>query len=428
MRAPFFLILLLVLLFSSGFIADTLIDYQWWKELGQVDTWVRQIQYGSFPVLAASLLAALVLWMAVARGMKYGGWGLGSIPHLTKASVIGALVLGIFVAGATIDTWTVIRYAGGNALSGEATSWHDPIFGKPLSFYLFDLPFYRSLYSYLLTVTLLGAFLYWLAARLAGLQSGALRATDPKFALETAFLRFAGIIFLFALAARFYLKRYALLASDHGFLVGIDYVDEHIRLPFQWAMIAACLLCAAFVARGKWAAALLLPAVGGIQIAVTAGMGALYVRPNEISLERPYLEKHIQATRSAYGLDRRVKEIEFETGNDGRVDVAKHKPLIDNVRLWDRRAFHDTIQQIQALRPYYQFAGIDVDRYTIDGQLRQVLLTPRELDVAQLPDARTRWINPHFIYTHGYGLVMAEANRITADGLPHLFEIGRAHV
>jgi uncharacterized membrane protein (UPF0182 family) len=94
---------------------------------------------------------------------------------------------------------------------------------------------------------------------------------------------------------------------------------------------------------------------------------------------------------------------------------------LDNVRLWDWRAFHDTVTQIQALRPYYSFKDTDVDRYIIDGQLRQLLLTPRELDVTQLPEAaRSRWINPHFIYTHGYGLVVAEASRITAEGLPRL--------
>ena len=97
-----------------------------------------------------------------------------------------------------------------------------------------------------------------------------------------------------------------------------------------------------------------------------------------------------------------------------------HKNLLDNVRLWDWRAFHDTITQIQALRPYYTFSGSDVDRYTIGGQLRQVLLSPRELDIRQLPDAQKSWINPHFIYTHGYGLVLAEVSKITSDGLPVL--------
>ncbi len=150
-------------------------------------------------------------------------------------------------------------------------------------------------------------------------------------------------------------------------------------------------------------------------------VSAIYVRPNEISIERPYIQTHIQATRSAFGLDRRIKETEFAAKLEARFDPARNQALLENVRLWDWRAFHDTVTQIQALRPYYIFADTDVDRYIIDGQLRQVLLTPRELDIRQLPDAQTRWINPHFIYTHGYGLVMAEANRITADGLPVLF-------
>src|SRR6185295_14005067 len=110
---------------------------------------------------------------------------------------------------------------------------------------------------------------------------------------------------------------------------------------------------------------------------------------------------------------------------DGAFDPAKHRATLDNIRLWDWRAFHDTVTQIQALRPYYVFADSDVDRYQIaDGngtpQMRQVLVTPRELDVQQLPDVRTRWINPHFIYTHGYGMVAANVNQITPDGLPNL--------
>jgi uncharacterized membrane protein (UPF0182 family) len=96
--------------------------------------------------------------------------------------------------------------------------------------------------------------------------------------------------------------------------------------------------------------------------------------------------------------------------------VVHHKPTLDNVRLWDWHAFHDTVTQIQALRPYYVFHDSDVDRYTIDGQYRQVLLAPRELDLSQLPAARANWINPAFIYTHGYGVVLAGVSQITPDG------------
>jgi uncharacterized membrane protein (UPF0182 family) len=149
-------------------------------------------------------------------------------------------------------------------------------------------------------------------------------------------------------------------------------------------------------------------------------VAALYVGPNEISLQRPYIDAHIHATRTAYGLEQHAREVEFKAQPEGAIDVARNRPLLDNVRLWDWRAFHDTITQIQALRPYYVFQGADVDRYTIDGQYRQVLLSPRELDLSQLPAARANWINPAFIYTHGYGLVLAPASQITPDGLPVL--------
>src|SRR5204862_2024251 len=140
----------------------------------------------------------------------------------------------------------------------------------------------------------------------------------------------------------------------------------------------------------------------------------------EISLQRPYIQTHIHATRSAFGLERTVKEVEFKAQPDAPIDVAANKPLLDNVVLWEWKAFHDTITQRQALRTYYNFYDSDVDRYTIDGQYRQALLSPRELDISQLPDARANWINPAFIYTHGYGLVAAEVSKMTQDGLPVL--------
>jgi uncharacterized membrane protein (UPF0182 family) len=138
-----------------------------------------------------------------------------------------------------------------------------------------------------------------------------------------------------------------------------------------------------------------------------------------LTLEKPFIERHIVATRAAYGLDRRTTETEFTAHKDGRIDFARNRALFNNVRLWDWRAFHDTLSQTQPLRPY-TYADTDVDRYNIDSRLHQVLLAPRELDLSQLGDARNRWINRSLIFTHGYGLALAEANRITPDGLPQL--------
>jgi hypothetical protein len=208
--------------------------------------------------------------------------------------------------------------------------------------------------------------------------------------------------------------------NQHRFMVGVDYTDDHFALPLYWLVIGALIVGAGLVVARRWIATAVV--VGGSLLLlwiVPSIAGSLYVKPNEISLERPYIQTHIEATRAAFGLSNRTREIEMHTDPNATIDTSKHKPLLDNVRLWDWKPFHDTVMQLQALRPYYTFhEPPDVDRYTIDGQYRQVLLSARELDITQLPGTQSSWINPHFIYTHGYGLVMAEVSKITPDGQP----------
>jgi len=425
------LIVLLVILLSARTLASFWLDYLWWSELEQLATWFSMLAYRVAPVSIAALVAFLALLFAHRRGLAFAG--VRRVRSRTYRRVVPLLLalVAIFLASSSVDTWTVVRYFGGLDLPPEATAWQDPVFSKPLSFYLFNLPFYSFLRRYLLALTLVAALVYWITARgwqlrdrLPELQQT--QELDPRIfrlegGLESKFLRGAAAVFLVALAIRYFLARYELLFTDHGFMVGADWVDQNIRLPLLWLVIASCLVSAVLVWMGRWlpAASLLLVLV--LNAAVPRIVNATYVRPTEITIQRPYIETHIHATRSAYGLDRRSKEIEFQAQLEAEIDPNKHRALFDNVRLWDWRAFHDTTTQIQALRTYYAFNDSDVDRYVIDGRLRQVLLSPRELDIRQLPDAQARWVNPHFIYTHGYGMVMAEANRITAEGLPVLF-------
>jgi len=145
------------------------------------------------------------------------------------------------------------------------------------------------------------------------------------------------------------------------------------------------------------------------------------VRPNELERQRPYIQRHIEATTQGFGLATRATEQPFRSSRKEEINVAEHATLVDNIRLWDVRAFNDTITQIQDLRPYYRFPDVDIDRYTIDGKIKQVLLSPREIDVTQLSgDAQDGWVRRNMIYTHGYGVVMSEVNRTTDDGLPVL--------
>ena len=420
-----------VLLLGARSIASYVIEIAWWKELGQFRTWMSMLYYGVAPVTLATLVAFGVLWITHARALKFADTSLRDHKLYARLSALGLLLVGYLIAASAIDTWTVVRFAGSRNLTAAASGWRDTVFDKPLSFYLFDLPFYGMLRSYVLALVIVSILLYWLAARAWQLRykladMAQTREIDPAIfrlegGLESRFLRGAAVFLLMALAVRFFLGRYEMVYNVHGsFLVGVDYVDLHIGLPLQWLLIAACFAAAGLLLAGRWILAASMSLALVVAFVVPQLVSALYVRPNEISLERPYIQTHIHATRSAYGLEQHVKEIEFQADPNGTIDTARHKDLLDNVRLWDYQVFHDTITQLQALRTYYVFHGSDVDRYTIDGQYRQVLLAPRELDISNLPDARNNLINPAFIYTHGYGLVLAEVSKMTPDGLPVL--------
>jgi hypothetical protein len=420
-----------VLLFGARTIASYAIEVAWWKELGQFRTWLSMLAYSFAPTTAATLVAFAVLWIAHARALKFAGTRLGEHKLYARISALALLLLGYLISSASIDTWTVVRFAGSRGLPAATSAWHDAIFDKPLSFYLFDLPFYGLLRGYALALVIVCILLYWVAARGWQLRYSFPASQEPREidarifrlegGLESRFLRGAAVVLLMALAVRFFLGRYEMVYNEHGsFLVGIDWVDERVGLPMQWLMILGCFAASVLVMMRRWILAASMALVLVVAFLVPAAVSALYVKPNEISLERPYIRTHIHATRSAYGIEQRVTETEFAAQPDAPIDVAANKGLLDNVRLWDWRPFHDTITQRQALRTYYTFNDSDVDRYMIDGQYRQVLLAPRELDVRQLPDAVSNWINPAFIYTHGYGLVLSEVSQMTPDGLPVL--------
>src|SRR5215468_5601002 len=134
--------LLLLALFGARSISSYLIEVEWWKELGQLNTWLSMLYYSIAPVAAATLLAFAVLWLAHARALKFAGTRLGDHPVYARVSTLALLLLAYLIAASSVDTWTVVRFAGSRGLPAAATTWHDAVFQKPLSFYLFDLPFY----------------------------------------------------------------------------------------------------------------------------------------------------------------------------------------------------------------------------------------------------------------------------------------------
>ena len=144
------------------------------------------------------------------------------------------------------------------------------------------------------------------------------------------------------------------------------------------------------------------------------------VKPNELVREEPYIAHNIEMTRTAYGLDKFAQnEFPAETTLDA-ADPAHNQPTLDNIRLWDWHALQDTLRQVQEIRTYYDFPDIDIDRYTINGTMREVMLAQRELNVDKLPVSSRNWINEKLIYTHGYGVTMNPVNGFTNEGLPNL--------
>lgn len=395
--------------------ASTVIEYSWWHEMGQVDTWISMATYRYLPRIAGAVLLFALLRFAYGQGRRIARSledVVDIIPAGNMLANLGIAIVSLMVAWATIDAWIVAQYFGGRNTASVA-GWSDPIFGKPLSFYFFELPFYRDSISFLLTAGILTILVYYASSIPFGART--FRFEFSKLA------RIVGAFVLIAYAANLYFGRYELVLAEHSFLTGADYVDEHIRLPLAWLAIGTFVVMAILLVLNRYmiAGALIVVALVPKWI-VPPIVSTFYVKPNEISLERPYIERHITATRTAYGIEGHSKETEFPTKPEAKIDFARNRTTFDNVRLWDRRAFIDTITQIQPLRPYI-YDSIDVDRYNIDGSIRQVLVSPRNLELEQLGDAGRQWINKRFTYTHGYGLVLAEANRITPSGLPVLF-------
>ena len=337
---------------------------------------------------------------------------------------IVAVLAGVFYGFSMRGEWqTYARYF--NSVEAPAP---DPIFGKPLSFYFFRLPFYDDISSWLtgiafavLCATLLYAVLI---APQKLLKSGTQTAVGTAFSAVSLALA----AFLILLSWRTYLSRFSYLWQDHPSFSGVTFTEANYLLPGLKFVFIALLIGAviaiinAFTKRGLRLlfAAIALPGLVyfiGVVI-VPAYVTSFIVKPNELGRETPYIEHNIGWTRRAFGLEN-VELREFEAENSVEaLDLNNNRATLDNIRLWDWQALRDTLKQIQAIRTYYDFPDVDVDRYVIGGQTRQMMTAARELQVRALPEQSRNWVNEKLIYTHGYGLTMNTSNGFTPEGMP----------
>lgn len=313
-------------------------------------------------------------------------------------------------------------------LNQVPTGINDPIFGKDISFYLFSLPFleyFRNWMSFAIGLILLVIVLVYITKR-------TIRFENRKISMDAPVKLHISIllgIYLLLQAAYFWINAHKVMYSTQGAVYGAGYTDIHVNLlAFRVSMIL-CILAAIVVMIFSNKKDIRLPIISIVSVMVvyTILSGFLpeivqrvNVSPNELDRERQYLMNEIEYTRKAFGLDKIIEEdFPFE-GHLGYLDIQKNPETINNIRLWDWRPLEQTFNQIQAIRLYYEFFGVDIDRYYLNGNYQQVMIAARELNNKKLAYEAQTWVNERLTFTHGYGAVMAPVNRVEPDGLPHL--------
>ncbi|HEV8176408.1 MAG TPA: UPF0182 family protein, partial [Gemmatimonadales bacterium] len=311
----------------------------------------------------------------------------------------------------------------------------DPIFSRDIGYYVFILPALSTVLGFLSALLVLSLVLVLLLYGLrrdivfgAGGQRGSMGLRiEPSAGMHIATL-LAGLFLITALRL-WLVDGPNLLYSTTGPLVGASYTDLHATLPALRVSAVVAVLSAIFVIIGgvrRQLGRYSLPAIVGYLAVAFVGrtvypgiLQKFVVSPTELTRETPYLRYHIAATRRAWGLDS-VEVRDLRGGADLTLaDIRANASTIENVRLWDRDPLLQTFGQLQEIRTYYDFVSVDDDRYWVDGKYRQVLLSPRELNVKSLP-TRT-FINEHLTFNHGMGLTMSPVNQVTSEGLPVLF-------
>lgn len=343
-------------------------------------------------------------------------------PYVKWLLVGGAALLAIGQATAAGAEWlTYLRFVH-QVPFGKL----DPLFNRDIAFYFFSLPAYRWVYEWLMSALVLTLII----TALVHIYDGAIRFAPGVERLAPHVKGHLSVLVgLIALvkAWGYNLDMYDLLYSTRGVVVGASYTDVNAQLPALKLLVVISVFTAALLIINIQFKGFRLPiAAIALWIGASIIIGDVYpaiveqyrVGPNQLQAEKPYIKLNIAGTLDGYNLPR-VKSRFFPAAtNLSAGDLAEDSQTINNIRLWDPATLKTTYSQLQEIRLYYTFTDVDVDRYKINGQLRQVMISPRELDITKLPSTAQTWVNQHVIYTHGFGAVVSPVNRVTPDGLP----------
>ncbi len=343
-------------------------------------------------------------------------------PLLLGVALVVGLLSGLSLAG---EWRTVLLFLGGGTF-GEV----DPQFGRDLGYFVFDLPFWEGVNSWLFTSLIVTIVL----TAVAHYVFGGIRPQSPGQKIAPQVNVHLSILLALAVGVRawgFVLDQHLLSFSERGVTMGVNYTDATAQvLAYQVLAIVSAVVAVLFLAniivRTWWvpAGGLALLIVVGIVLAgvYPAAIQAFRVEPQELELESQYIERNIEWTRFGFGLTVGQDLEEIDAGGAQSVsgeEVEASTPTLSALRLWDPAVLQTSFEQTQARRRFYEFPSVDVDRYEIDDELRQVMLSSREINVDNLGD-ESSWENRHLVYTHGYGVVAADVNQATGTGDPVL--------
>jgi uncharacterized membrane protein (UPF0182 family) len=428
--------ILFILLLSLRGIATFWTDYLWFDSVGFGSVWTTLIFSRVMLVIVGTVVAFGLLYLnlvladrlsppqSLTAGSpdeeiieRFQDWvRTRRVRFRLAISGFFGLLIGLG-AGAWWEDWLLFR-------NSESFGVTDPLFNNDLGFYIFTVPFLQDLFGWAFQFFLI-AFL--IVAALHYLNGGVQVMPRSQRVNPGVKVHLSVLLAIIALLKAFgyWLDRFDLLYSGRGAAYGASYTDVNAQLPafnllIGISVLAAILLLVNIRMKG-WS----LPAVAvGLWFVTSIALGGIWpaavqrfsVEPDELNKELPYVERNIEYTRSAYGLEG-VDVRDFAASDELTADdLVANAPTIDNIRLWDPSVLLTTYRQLQELQPFYQFEDVDVDRYVLGDQLTQVMLAARELDTAGVPGGG--WVNQHLVYTHGYGAVLSPANTVTTQGQP----------
>ena len=440
-------------LIALGYASDFIVDWAWFSSVGYVGVFwtVFASKAAVFAVVFAA--SSLLLWLNGTLALRFASqrrlwlstqFGQSfatdrTLPTMPTALfgpapprlswrllILGvALVVGLLIAMGEDGKWDLILRFIYQVPYGQ----NDPLFDKDIGFYLFSLPLYVAIKNWMLLILLLSTLMAAAVYALNGDIDLDRRPWHVSSAVISHGSTLLGIYFAIK-AWSYVLDRYLLLYNDNGVVVGANYTDVHIGLPVLWLLIGLAVVAAIVAWANVWlrtykhviAAAVLVFGGSFILAELIPGLfERFYVKPSELQLETPYIQRNIALTREAYNLQKIVvKPFPAEQGLTFQ-SLQDNRGTIDNIRLWDWQPLMDTYAQLQEIRTYYRFLDVDIDRYHIDNSYQQVMLAPRELAPSLLSANAQTWVNLHLLFTHGTGVVMSPVTQKSTEGLPNFY-------